>query len=201
MYPKMVRKKRIEIQKPMNLMKLESPGKPYQFDLDYNIVFDIAQHHAIEPFISGLSGKSTEEIQTALSNFGGDLMRLTIKLADTKYLDRAGVMLERVAKQTGVSFPHRLQRYIEMYILGSRPDDKWDVVNSTPEEIIFQVYSCAFAQEMEKQNLSPQKYACQTICAASFQAAIEKTGDPIQFVFRKSLANDSMCEFSFTYTK
>jgi hypothetical protein len=122
-------------------------------------------------------------------------------MADTKYLDRAGVILERVAKQTGVSFPHRLQRYIEMCILGSRPDDKWDVVNSTPDEIIFQVYSCAFAQEMEKQNPSPQKYACQTIFAASFQAAIEKTGDLIYFAFRKSLANDSMCEFSFTYTK
>jgi hypothetical protein len=123
-------------------------------------------------------------------------MKLTIELADSKYMDRTGEMLERVAKQTGISFPHRFERYVELSILASRPTDRWNIAKATTKELVLQVSSCTLRKMLEEVGL--KDLPCKAMCLASFEAAATKTGDKLNMEMRRILPKDGMCEFSFS---
>jgi hypothetical protein len=107
-------------------------------------------------------------------------------------------MIERVARQTGISFPHRFERYVEISLIGSRPQDRWNVVKATTKELVLQIYSCAAFQAIKEQGLEYQGLPCQALCFASFKVAAQQTGDRIKMELRKELPRDGMCEFSFS---
>jgi len=120
------------------LITLEEPGKALPFDadrglveevmaqcdimaLDRGLVEEVMAQCDIMALVESLKGKGEKAAGEALESFGRELMKLTIELTDGKYIDRTGEMVERVATQTGISFPHRLERYVELSILSSRP--------------------------------------------------------------------------------
>jgi len=108
------------------LFTLEEPGKPLLFDADKGLIADVSVACNVKAFVQGLKGKSQKEAEDAFASFGRKVMEITIGLADGKYLDRTGEMIEKVAQQTGISFPHRFERYVELSLIGSRPLDRWN---------------------------------------------------------------------------
>ena len=178
------------------LMVLEEPGKPLPFDAARGLVDEVTAQCDIKALVDGLKGKDSKAAQEALEAFGKRLMNLTIELGDSKYMDRTGEMIEKVAKQTGVSFPHRFERYVELSILASRPTDRWNIAKATPKELVLQVSSCSMPKLMEEAGL--KDIPCHAMCLASFAAAAEKTGDKVNTEIRKTLAKDGMCEFVFS---
>ncbi len=175
------------------LMTLEEPGKELLFDADKGLVDEITAKFNLSSIAQGLGGKSHEQIHQAMEQLGKELMELTVKLGDGKYLDRTGEMIERVYKQTGMSFPHRLQRYIELSILGLRPADRWNITKSTTKELVLQVTSCSVRKALEGAGISG--LPCKAFCIASFQAAAAKTGDRVQVELTKTLPQDGLCQF------
>jgi len=172
------------------LMTLEEPGKSLLFDADKGLVMEITQKFDIGTVAKSLQGKDEKELYKALEEMGRNLMKLTIELADNKYLDRTGQMIEKVYKQTGISFPHRLGRYVELSIFGLRPTDRWNISRATTRELVLQVSACSIYKALSEAGI--KGLPCKGFC---FQAATEKTGDRISTEMPKTLPDNSMCEF------
>lgn len=178
------------------LMILEEPGKAIPFDADRRLVDEVTAQFNIEALVESLQGKDAKEAREVLQAFGKSLMKLTIELADGKYMDGTGEMVERVAKQTGISFPHRFERYVELSILASRPTDRWNITKATTKELVLQVSSCTLRKLMDEAGL--KDLPCEAMCLASFEAAAAKTGDKLNMEMKKTLTRDGMCEFLFS---
>jgi len=175
------------------LLTLEEPGKPLPFDADRRLVEEITSKFDIATVAKSLQGKDEKEAQKALEELGKEVMKLTIELADNKYMDRTGQMVETVAKQTGISFPHRLGRYVELSLLGLRPTDRWNIAKATTKELILQVSSCSIQKALAEAGV--KGLPCKGFCLASFEIAAEKTGNQIKTEMEKTLPQDGMCEF------
>jgi len=175
------------------LMTLEEPGKPLPFDADKGLIGDITARFNIGEIARNLQGKDEKEAYRALEELGREVMELTIELADGKYLDRTGEMVERVAQLTGISFPHRLQRYVELFILGLRPTDRWNITKSTTKELVLQVTTCSVQKALEEVGI--KGLPCRGFCFAGFDAAAKKSGDNIKTEMPMTLPADGKCEF------
>jgi len=174
-------------------MTLEEPGQSLLFDADKGLVEEITKKFDIGTVARSLQGKDEKTAYKALEDLGRDLMKFTIELADGKYLDRTGEMVEKVYKQTGISFPHRLGRYLELSIFGLRPTDRWNITRATPRELIFQVSGCSVYKVLNEAGI--KGLPCKGFCFASFETAAEKTGDRISLEMPKTMPQNSMCEF------
>ena len=177
------------------LMTLDDPGKPLPFDADRRLIDDVTAQCDVKALVEDLKDKDEKGAQQALETFGRRLMELTVELADGKYIDRTGEMVERVTKQTGISFPHRFERYVELAILASRPTDRWNIAKATTDELVLQVSSCALNKAMAEAGLAAP---CESVCLASFEVATTKTGDKLNTKMTKTLPKDGMCEFTFS---
>ena len=175
------------------LLNLEEPGKPLPFDADRRLVEEITSKFDIATVAKSLQGKDEKEAQKALEELGKEVMKLTIELADNKYMDRTGQMVETVAKQTGISFPHSLGRYVELSLLGLRPTDRWNIAKATTKELVLQVSSCSIQKALAEAGV--KGLPCKGFCLASFEIAAEKTGNQIKTEMEKTLPQDGMCEF------
>ena len=177
------------------LMTLEEPGGALPFDADRRLVDEIITHYDIKALVESLKGKDEKEARQTLKTFGSKLMESTIELADGKYIDRTGEMVEKVARQTGISFPHRFERYVELAILASRPTDRWSITRATTKELVLQVSTCSLNKAMSEAGLS---LPCQEMCLACFEVASTRTGDRLDVEMTKTLPKDGMCEFTFS---
>jgi hypothetical protein len=175
------------------LMTLEESGKSLLFDADKGLVEEITKKFDIGTVAKSLQGKDDKELYKALEEIGRNLMKLTIELADNKYQDRTGQMIEKVYRQTGISFPHRLGRYVELSIFGLRPTDRWNISRATPRELVLQVSACSVHKALGEAGI--KGLPCRGFCFASFETAAEKTGDRINIEMPKTLPENGMCEF------
>jgi hypothetical protein len=175
------------------LMTLEEPGKALLFDADKGLVEEITKKFDIGTVVGSLQGKGEKEAYEALKEMGRNLMKFIIELADHKYMDRTGEMIEKVYKQTGISFPHRLGRYVELSIFGLRPTDRWTISRATPRELVLQVSACSLYKALNEAGV--KGLPCKGFCFASFEAAAEKTGDRINIEMPKAMPQNGMCEF------
>ncbi len=179
------------------LLVLEDPGKPLLFDADRDFVVEMSTRHNVASMADAVKGKTGKKATDELRRLGRETMASTIELADGKYMDRTGEMVEKVAEQTGIHFPHRLERYVELFILGPRPLDRWNVAVATVDELRMQVFSCSLAKALQEAGVSNQGAACREFCLAGFAAAADKCGLKVRTTLDKSLAADNVCEFCF----
>lgn len=179
------------------LLVLEEPGRPLAFDADRGFVVEMSSRYSPASLAEAVKGKAPEEAAEVLRRLGREVMASTIELADGKYLDRTGEMVEKVAEQTGIHFPHRLQRYVELSIIGPRPLDRWNVAVSTVVELRMQVFSCSLLKALQEAGVPTEGAPCREFCLASFRAASDKCRLEIQVGLEKSLAEDGVCEFCF----
>jgi hypothetical protein len=175
------------------LLVLEEPGRPLAFDADRGFVVEMSSRHNVASLAEAVKGKAPEEAAQEFRRLGREVMASTIELADGKYLDRTGEMIEKVAEQTGIRFPHRLQRYVELSIIGPRPLDRWNVAVSTIVELRMQVFSCSLLKALQDAGVPTEGMPCREFCLAGFGAAADKCGLKIQTIMEKSLAEDSVC--------
>jgi hypothetical protein len=179
------------------LLVLEEPGRPLLFDADRGFVVEMSGRHNVASMAERVKGEPAKKAAEEYRRLGREVMASTIELADGKYMDRTGEMVEKVAQQTGIQFPHRLQRYAEMSIIGPRPLDRWNVAVSTVDELRMQVFSCSLAKALQEKGVSTNGTPCREFCLASFQVAADKCGLKVRTVLEKSLAADNVCEFCF----
>ena len=179
------------------LLVLEEAGQPLLFDADRGFVVDMSSRHNVASMAEEVKGKAPKSAVDEFRRLGREVMASTIELADGKYIDRTGEMVEKVAQQTGIHFPHPVQRYVELFIIGPRPLDRWNVAVASSSELRMQVVSCALAKALQDAGVSTEETPCREFCLAGFQVAAEKCGLKLKTALEKSLAKDSVCEFCF----
>jgi hypothetical protein len=179
------------------LLVLEEPGRQLAFDADRGFVVEMSSRHSTASVAEAVKGKASEQAADELRRLGREVMASVIELADGKYMDRTGEMVEKVAGQTGIHFPHRLQRYVELSIIGARPLDRWNVAVSTLAELRIQVFSCSLLKALQEAGVPMEGAPCREFCLASFRVAADKCGLEVQVTVEKSLAQDGVCEFCF----
>ncbi len=177
------------------LMTLEEPGKPLLFDADRGLVAEMSGRHSLDALMGELAGKNASAATKVFTEFGRQVMASTIELADGKYRDRTGEVIEIVAAQTGISFPHRLEKYVELAIIGSRPLDRWNIAKATTKELCLQVFGCAVQQQMAAKGLQYKGLPCKALCLTLFEKAARRTGDRIRTEMDKTIPDDGVCQF------
>ncbi len=210
---------------PIRPFVLEEPGNTLLFDADRGLPEEATARYSVKALVQSLS-PDLAAAQKLCREFGQGAMKLTIELADGKYQDRTGEMIERVYLKTGVSFPHRMQRYAELFLIAVRPLDRWNVTCATPEKLVIEVSGCAVFQALKERGLfvaahpepvegraargltsSPRAGAqpslveglpCLELCQGGFRVAAEKTGDKLRMDVPKTLPKDGRCQFVFT---
>lgn len=179
----------------------QEPAEPYLFDADPRFIEEVSAGCRLHGLVDSLKGKTEAQARDILAAFGRQLMKLTIELADGKYLDRTGQMVEEIAQELGILFPHRLERYVELSILGLRPLDRWDIPIATPRQLNLQVQRCSVYDALHAAGLGYQGMPCQRLCLASFEAAAARTGDQVEVKAVKEMLADGVCEFCLTPLK
>ena len=111
--------------------------------------------------------------------------------------DRTGEMIEIVAKQTGVQFPHRIGRYVELSVLSLRPEDKSNITVSTTLEIRIQEYSCTMNKALAEAGINVKDLPCAASCISGFIEAARTTSIKMRVEHSAKLPDAGYCEFTF----
>lgn len=181
---------------PERRMKLEE-GVTREFDMPGQMAEEVSSSFDLQKLAEELRGKSEDDARTIYNKFGQAVMKKVIELADGKYLDRTGEMVELVAKQTGVNFPHRVQRYAELSVLSLRPQDKWNVTMATTNEMRIQEYSCTMNKALTEAGINLEGLPCGTSCISGFIEAARATSTKMRIMHTAKLPEAGYCEFTF----
>lgn len=167
-----------------------NPDEPYEYDLPKELIYAVMKEFPIERLFS-----SEEEItDNFLAEQGRAFMNLLIRKADSDaYRDRTGEMIEKVAQQTGIGFPHVFERYVELGILALRPRDAWNVTEATTKALKIRNYNCSIGKIFAEKGLNN----CHAFCLAANGVAAEKAGTTLNMKCSKAADNSGICEFDF----
>lgn len=166
------------------------PNQDYEYDLPKELIYKVQQEFPMERLVNHAGDTS----ESYLANQGKTFMNLIIREADSKeFLDRTGEMIEHVAQQTGIRFPHVLERYIELSILALRPRDAWTVTEATTKALKVRSFNCSLGKLLADQGIND----CQVFCIAANEVAAEKAGTKVTMTHSKDASGSGLCELAF----
>jgi uncharacterized protein YoaH (UPF0181 family) len=177
-------------------MKLEE-GVDRAFDMPKEMAEEVSSSFSFAQLAEDLREKNEDDARKVYSEFGRSVMEKVIELADGKYLDRTGEMVEMVAKQTNIHFPHRIGRYAELSVLSLRPQDKWNVTLSTTKEMRIREYSCAMNKALSEAGINLEGLPCGASCIAGFIEAARSASIKMRIAHTAKLPEAGYCEFTF----
>lgn len=180
---------------PARRLKLEE-GVPREFDMPKEMAEEMSALFNLRELAEKLR-ETPDDQRKVYDEFGRSVMQKVFELADSKYRDRTAEMIELVAKQTGVRFPHSLQRYVELSVLSLRPQDKWNVTLSTIKEMRFQEYSCSMHATLAEAGINLEGLPCGASCIAGFIEAAKALSLKMRVTHSAKLSEADCCEFTF----
>ncbi len=167
-----------------------NPDENYEYDLPKELIYAVMKEFSIERLFSS----ELESDDSFLAEQGRAFMNLLIREADSDtYRDRTGEMIEKVAQQTGIHFPHVFERYVELGILTLRPRDAWNVTEATTRAIKIRNYRCSLGKMFSEKGLDN----CHVFCLAANGVAAEKVGITLNMTCSKAADESGVCEFEF----
>ena len=167
-----------------------NPDEDYEYDLPKELIYAVMKEFPIERLFS--SGEEMND--NFLTEQGRAFMNLLIREADSDaYRDRTGEMIEKVAQQTGLRFPHVFERYVELGILALRPRDAWNVTEATTRALKVRNYNCSLGMMFAEKGLNN----CHVFCLAANGVAAEKSGVTLNMTCSKAADESALCDFEF----
>ncbi|MDQ7096416.1 hypothetical protein REC12_22735 [Desulfosporosinus sp. PR] len=165
-----------------------NPGQDYRYDMPRELIDKVNKEFPLGNLFSQESEVSDEE----LARQGEKFMKVLIQEADSEACrDRTAAMIEQVAKQTGVHFPHVFERYIELGILSLRPRDAWTVTQATTKTLKVRSFNCGLGKQFTERGIK----SCEAFCLAASRAAAAKIGLNLDMTCRKD--DNGACELVF----
>ncbi len=177
-------------------LRLEA-GVAREFDMPKAMAEEVGAAFSLPELAEKLRDKPGDEARKIFDEFGRSVMQKVLELADSKYKDRTAEMIEIVAKQTGVRFPHQLQRYVELSLLSLRPNDKWNVTLSTIKEMKVQEYSCSIHSALSEAGVNTAELPCGVCCITGFIEAAKALSLKMRVAHTSKLSDSGCCEFTF----
>ncbi|WP_088188232.1 hypothetical protein [Desulfosporosinus sp. FKA] len=165
-----------------------NPGQDYVYDMPKELIYNVNKEFPLENMLKQVTDAGEE----SLSIQGRKFMTILIREADSeRFRDRTAEMIEKVAQQTGIRFPHVFERYIELGILALRPRDAWTVTEATTRTLKVRSYNCSLSKLLAEKGVKN----CGLFCLAASKTAAER----IRITLDITCANDNMeiCEFTY----
>jgi len=167
-----------------------NPGQDYAYDMPKELIYTVINEFPLESLVNQ-EGKTSEDF---LINQGKTFMNLLIREADSDtFRDRTADMIEFVAQQTGIRFPHVFERYVELGILTLRPRDAWTVTEATTKVLKIRNFNCSIGKILAERGINN----CYSFCLAANQVAAEKSGLNLNMSYSKDLDDSGLCELLF----
>lgn len=167
-----------------------NPGQDYVYDLPKELIYTVSKEFPFESLFS-TDGEATEDF---LAQQGKRFMSILIRHADSEiFRDRTADMIEHVAQQTGIRFPHVFERYVELGILTLRTRDAWTVTEATTKTLKVRSFNCSLGKLCDEKGINN----CQTFCLAASEAAAERVGINLNMTCSKDTDGSGLCELSF----
>ncbi|KJR45454.1 hypothetical protein UF75_4172 [Desulfosporosinus sp. I2] len=167
-----------------------NPGQDYAYDMPKELIYTINHQFPLESLFNQ-EGETNEDF---LIKQGKTFMNLLIREADSDaFRDRTADMIECVAQQTGIRFPHVFERYVELGILNLRPRDAWTVTEATTKTLKVRNFNCSIGKMFAEKGLDN----CHIFCQAANQVAAEKAGLNLKMSSSKGLDGNGLCEQVF----
>lgn len=166
-----------------------NPGQDYEYDMPKELILTVINEFPIESLINQ-EGETNEDF---LIKQGKTFMDLLIRAADSDpFRDRTAEMIECVAQQTGIRFPHVFERYVELGILTIRPRDAWTVTEATTKALKVRNFNCSIGKMFAEKGINN----CHVFCLAANQVAAEKAGLILNMSYNKE-DGSGLCEQVF----
>lgn len=167
-----------------------NPGEDYVYDLPKELIISVNKEFPLDRLFNP-EGETSDEF---MAKQGREFMSLLISEADSEaFLDRTGEMIEKVAQQTGIRFPHVFERYIELGILTLRPRDAWTVTEATTRALKVRSFNCSLGKLFAEKGLDN----CHVFCQAANEVAAERAGTKLLMTFSKNGDGNGICEQAF----
>ncbi|MGB9826282.1 MAG: hypothetical protein ACPLRU_06390, partial [Desulfofundulus sp.] len=141
------------------------------------------------------SKKAAPDIQL-LRSYARDLMKKAIEMGN-KYKDRTAEVMEAVAARTGIYFPCLPQRYLEICMLATRPEDKWKINEANPARFVFTVSECTLRRALQERYESDP--SCRELCLTMLSTLFEELGMEVEIELEQDPAGNKGCRFVSLY--
>ncbi|MEW6423288.1 MAG: hypothetical protein AB1523_00865 [Bacillota bacterium] len=168
----------------------------YDYDLPEGLLQELSglSVSALADELSGRAG-TEEELTDFFHSYG---VRLTEKVlrAGKKYKDRTCAVMEEAAQKTGLVFPGIPQRFIEIWFLATRPQDKWKIVESTARRFVFTVRECFIYQLIKEKHPLTSFLPCREGCLTFLKGIYQELGLPVRVEIVQDMERDGNCRFS-----
>lgn len=175
---------------PGRRLKLDPAFREFAYDMPKELIAAVLKRFPPEQWIR-LEGESADSF---LERQGWAFMEYLMAQADSdKFRDRTAEMIEMVAKQTGINFPHRFERYLELGILSLRPRDTWTVTEATTRALKLRSFNCSLAKLLQERGLPN----CYVFCLSAATASAGKLGEKLEMKQSAVPEAAGYCELAF----
>ena len=171
-------------------------------EYDYDLAAGLLEELSVLSWLEGVKN-GIESLGPSLSDKDNFFARYGLKVAERvlaagkKYMDRTGEVIEEVARKTGISFPSIPQRFIEIWLLGTRPADKWKITENTTKRFNLVVESCsAYDSLKERLEEGNDSLPCRCGCITVLEEIYRDLKLPVKVSCLKSMRQEGKCVFS-----
>lgn len=171
-----------------------------QFDLDQELLKELAQEFDPLKFISTLAPTDVNDIESTASAFekyGRSLASKSIEEGE-KRCDRIFEVMKKAIEETGeLSFPLIPERYIEIAYLSIQPIKRLWVLANNNKFFSYMLKGCSIYEAMGKNygEEAARKMVCKQACMALIYETFTRFGFNVKVELETNMASDGRCQF------
>ncbi|MEW6275195.1 MAG: hypothetical protein AB1556_08795 [Bacillota bacterium] len=130
----------------------------------------------------------------------GQRVARAVLAAGEKYKDRTAEVMEEAARKTGLVSPGIPQRYIEIWLLATRPRDKWGIQENSTRRLTFVVNECSLYELIKESFSGEPSLPCQEICLTFLKELYKQLELDVQAIQLGTMVQNNICCFKSEFT-
>lgn len=166
----------------------------YSYDLADGIIEALDRYRA-DGIVALVREKSAKDPGLEIFREAGEESGTVAVEAGKKHQDRTGEMIEITAAKTGMAFPSLMQRYMEIWILGTGLWEKWLLKQATPRGIVCEIAHCALGERVNREWPGSGSAACTGYCTGALMTIAGKLGMNLEVKREDQDTGQGLCRF------
>ena len=125
----------------------------------------------------------------------GQRVARAVLAAGEKYKDRTAEVMAEAARKTGLVFPGLPQRYLEIWLLATRPRDRWQIQENSPRRLTFAVSECSIYESIKESIAGEPSLPCRECCLTFLKELYKHLGLAVQVTQSATMVQSNVCCF------
>jgi len=172
----------------------------YNFDLDQELLKELAEEFDPLNFVKGLilnEPKDVEDARTSFERYGTHLAIKGIKKGEERPDRIYEVMKEAIEKTGEMHFPLIPQRYIEIAYLSIQPIRRIWILSNDDRVFSYRLNDCTIYHAIEKGNgeQKAKKMVCKYLCFAIIREIFSHFGFNVDTFLDANMESHGKCQF------